>query len=109
MNMFLKRVSLCDCLIAPMNMDYYQRNQSSSAVTEQIRFEKPAIFPGAYRVPELEDSTLYYENIDEIKSLIIENYCDPNKVEVLRRNAEKNSQKYSFKNYIFSLKEFIGK
>lgn len=104
---FLERISKCDCLIAPMNVNYYARNQSSAVITEQIRFDKTAILPSFYKVPELGSSTLYYEEIQEIEHLIIDNFCDVDNIKRLQDEGRLNSQKFAFEKYIQNFNEFV--
>jgi len=108
MEQFLQRIEACDCLLAPMNLAYYQRNQSSSVVTEQVRFGKMAIVPSVYQVEELRASTLYYQNIDDVKEIIISNFCDDKNINHLQSEAQVNALKFNFEKYISSFEEFVG-
>jgi len=108
MDVFLDKVSKCDCLIAPMKTECYQRNQSSSVVTEQIRFDKIAIVPDSYKIAELETSTLYYENIAELKQIIIGNFNDVNIFNRLKCAALDNASNYIFDNYTKSFCGFLS-
>jgi hypothetical protein len=105
---FLEEVDDCDCLIAPMKMDYYEDNQSSAVQTEQIRFGKMAIVPAKYRIKELATSTLYFNDLKDLEKLLLDNFCDPANIERLKQEGLNNSRKYEFDNFVPSFKGFIN-
>ena len=109
MQVFLKEINDCDCLVAPLKTEYYQNHQSSAVETEQIRFGKIAILPAAYRIDELASSSLYYDRMADIKELILTNFQDGANIDRLSRAGLANSNKFAFENYVEKFEKFLNR
>ena len=105
---FLKRVSECDILLSAMNVSYYERNQSSAIVTEQIRAGKPALLPTEYRMRELESSTIYYDRLEDLAEIIPLEFTSADKMEKLKKEATNNANKFTFKAFADKFNKHLG-
>ncbi len=107
-SVFLEAANRADFFLSPLHVSYYSCGELTSGIVETIRQGKPGIYPSEYILdPEIRDSSMFYDHIEDLPDLIEDLLNDREKVTLLSENAIKNSEKYTVDTVAPKLKEII--
>ena len=76
--------------------EIYGKTEGSALPFESIQYCKPLIVPiEFYVINEIKSSTLYYKSAEDLEKILVEIVENKNKLEELKKEACKNSEKFS--------------
>ena len=102
-------ISSADIIINPGIVGTYGTG-TFGAIVKAIQFAKPGIYPvNSLHHEELISSSLLYNKIEELPSIIENLISDPETIKRLSMNALINSEKFSFKTVAKKFQEFVLK
>ena len=95
----------CDFIISPLNVttkrdtgikEIYGKTEGSALPFEAIQYCKPLIVPIEFNIlNEMKSSTLQYKSVDDLEKILIEIIENKEKLDNLKKEAIKNSGKFS--------------
>ncbi|MCE1188578.1 MAG: hypothetical protein LWX56_05495 [Ignavibacteria bacterium] len=101
MAIFDEALSLADLIVGNMNVvlsdtSSYGKTKDTGIVFNMIKAAKPGLITSSYQVtPELLSSTVYFESYEQAVEIIRNFIKSPEKIEILKQEARKNSEKFS--------------
>jgi len=91
-----QKISSADIIIGPNDVNQYGTG-TFGAIVKAMQFAKPGIYPAnSLHYEELISSSIFYNKIEELPSIIENLLNDPENFKELSKNAALNSQKFSF-------------
>ena len=108
--LYLEESEKADIFICPLNYKkYYSCGELTSGIVEAIRQGKPAIYPSGYLPdPALKESSLFYDQIEDVTSIVLELIDDRSRMLKLVSSAVKTSYKYSLEKTLPAFEELTG-
>lgn len=104
-----KKISSADIIINPNYVNIYG-TATFGAIMKAIQFAKPGIYPtNSLHHKELISSSLFYDKIEELPTIIENLLSNPENLNKLSRNALVNSEKFSFETVANKFKESVLK
>lgn len=104
-----KKISSADIIINPNYVNMYGAG-TFGAIIKAMQFAKPGIYPvNSLHYEELISSSLFYNKVEELQSIIENLLSNPENLNKLSRNALVNSEKFSFEKVANKFKEFVLK
>jgi len=105
----VEQISSADILISPNHVSMYGTG-TFGAIVKAIQFAKPGIYPvNSLHHEELTSSSLFYDKIEELPSIIENLLSDPESIKELSQKAHINSEKFSLDKVAKDFQEYVLK
>jgi len=105
----------CDIILAPIRIktkadceikEEYGKTVGSGVIYNAVKYAKPIVVPSDFNMlKEFESSTFFYSNSNQLENHLKELLSDNKKIQLLKNEALKNSEKFLLKN----LQEYFEK